>query len=256
MIKKDRRVQRIVVRDEALLRRRVDQSATLVHAGVGRVAEDVIGTFHGTCEEDDTKSWTLPLGRRCVAPETMTTVLRLLLEGNGVRSLERTFRVHRDTIIANMVEAGEKCRAFSKETVRGLSVEDVQCDELWGFVGMKEKTRLRKDAPECFGDVWCFTAIERHTKLILAYHVGKRTPEDTATFAVKLAYSTRSHFQLTTDGFTPYRSVFPFVLWGGRRPDYATLTKVFGETDESSRRYSPPEVIGTIERVNYGSARP
>jgi len=149
-----------------------------------------------------------------------------------------------------MVEAGKRCNAFLKKTVQKVSCEDVQCDEIWGFVGMKEKTRLRLERNECFGDVWCFTAIERHTKLILSWHVGKRTPTDTAIFADNLARATQGRFQLTTDGFTPYRTAIPAFLRG--RVDYATLVKVYGESEEGSRRYSPATIIGTIETPMMG----
>jgi IS1 family transposase len=181
----------------------------------------------------------------------MLTILRLLLEGNSIRSLERVFGVHRDTIINNMIEAGEKCRAFMEKTVQNVVCQDVQCDEIWGFVAMKEKTRLRLNRAEECGDVWCFTAIERHTKLILTYHVGKRTPTDTAIFADNLFFATQGHFQLTTDGFTPYRTAIP-AIFNGRRIDYATLVKVYGESEEGSRRYSPSEIIGTIETPLLG----
>jgi len=203
------------------------------------------------CQRTFTDAQTRPVDHRRVDPKTMLTILRLLLEGNSIRSLERTFGVHQDTIINNMVEAGEKCRSFLARKISEVAVNDVQCDEIWGFVGMKEKTRLRLKRDECFGDVWTFTAIERHTKLILAFHVGKRTPTDTAIFANNLAFATRGRFQLTTDGFTPYRIAIPCVM--DRPIDYAILVKVYGEIDEEgSRRYSPAEVIGTVETPIMG----
>jgi transposase-like protein len=127
------------------------------------------------CEKCFTDESTLAIDRRCVSPEKMATCLRLLLEGNSVRSLERVFKVGRNTIIATMVAAGEACKRFLEAKIVGLPVADVQCDEVWGFVGCKEKTRLRLNRPEDVGHVWCFTAIERTTKLLLAYRVGKRT---------------------------------------------------------------------------------
>jgi hypothetical protein len=57
---------------------------------------------------------------------------------------------------------------------------------------------------------------------------------------------------LTTDGYTPYRTAIPAILGG--RVDFATLVKVYGETDEEgSRRYSPATVIGTIETPVLGN---
>ena len=38
-----------------------------------------------------------------------------------------------------------------------------------------EKTRAAKDAGDFFGDAYTFVAIERTSKLIVAWHLGKRT---------------------------------------------------------------------------------
>jgi IS1 family transposase len=179
----------------------------------------------------------------------MSLALRLLLEGTSIRALERQLNINRNTIMWGMVDAGEKCHGFLEKAVRGVQVDDVQCDEIWGFVAMKEKTRLRLDRAECFGDVWCFTAIERHTKLILTYHVGKRTPTDTAIFADNLYFATQGRFQLTTDGFTPYRTTIPAILGG--RVDYATLVKVYGDSPDEGR-YSPGTVLDTIATARLG----
>ncbi len=203
------------------------------------------------CRKTWTDSATQTNDRRRVEKDKMILALRMLLEGNSIRAVERLLRIHRDTIINAMVEAGQRCRTFLEKRVHDVAVTDVQCDEIWGFVGMKEKTRIRKDRPDVYGDVWCFTAIERHTKLILTFHVGKRTPTDTAIFADNLYFATRGRFQLTTDGFTPYRTAIPAIL--GDRVDYATLVKVYGEMEEDGkRRYSPAEVIGTTRTPVMG----
>jgi transposase-like protein/IS1 family transposase len=203
-----------------------------------------------SCAKTFVDESTRALDGRRVAPEKMTLAFRLLLEGNSIRALERTLKINRNTIMWAMVDAGEKCHAFFEKIVQNVPVDDVQCDEVWGFVGMKEKTRLRLNRPEEFGDVWCFTALERTTKMILTYHVGKRTPSDTATFADNLYRATRGRFQLTTDGYTPYRTAIPAILGG--RADFATLVKVYGDS-EDDRRYSCGVVIDTIKRTIMGA---
>ena len=192
---------------------------------------------------------TRALDRRRVSADKMSLALRLLLEGTSIRSLERQLYIGRNTIMWAMVEAGEKCQAFLEKTVHNVTVSDVQADEIWGFVAMKEKTRLRLGHSEEVGDVWCFTAIERTTKLILTYHVGKRTPEDTAIFADNLYHATQGRFQLTTDGFTPYRTTIPAIL--GERVDFATLVKVDGDSADEGR-YSPGVVTEVIATARLG----
>jgi IS1 family transposase len=181
----------------------------------------------------------------------LVLALRMLLEGNSVRSTERLTRIHRDTIIAAMVRAGEACERFLEMAIRRVPVSDVQVDELWGFVGCKQKLADRKGYGPERGDAYCFVGIERHTKLILTWHLGKRCPEDTQTFAEKLWRATSARFQLTTDGYTPYLTAIPSVF--GPRIDYATLVKVYGDPpQEEARRYSPPRITDTIATVRLG----
>lgn len=67
----------------------------------------------GNCLRTYTDEVTRPVDRRCLAPEKAILCLRMLLEGNSVRSVERLTGVHRDTILVTMVEAGENCRRLS-----------------------------------------------------------------------------------------------------------------------------------------------
>jgi transposase-like protein/IS1 family transposase len=191
-------------------------------------------------------------GRR-VEPALMLLALRMLLEGNSIRSTERITGIYRNTIIAAVVSYGQACKAFMERTIFNTYVEDVQADEIWGFVGCKERTRERHDYPEVMGDAYCFTAIERTTKLLIAWHLGKRCPDDTRSFAEKLWHATNGQFQLTTDGFKPYLTAIPEIF--GRNLDYATLVKVYGESDEenASRRYSPARITEVVATPRIGS---
>ena len=205
------------------------------------------------CKLTYTDESTRPVDHRCVESSKMTLALRMLLEGNSVRFVERLTGINRDTIIENMVAAGEKCQRFMRVAITMVPVANVQVDEIWSFVGMKEKTRIKKKRPEVFGDAWTFTGIERDTKLIVAFHVGKRTPEDTVAFAKKLDRATSGRFQLTTDGYRPYLTAIPAVL--GSRVDFATLVKVYGNA-EDDHRYSPGTVIDVIPTIQTGNPDP
>jgi hypothetical protein len=48
------------------------------------------------------------------------------------------------------------------------------------------------------------------------------------------------NFQITTDGFSPYRTAITTTL--GHRVDFAMLIKVYGASQEGEARYSPAEV--------------
>jgi transposase-like protein/IS1 family transposase len=205
------------------------------------------------CEVTFTDETTRPVDRRFVEEPRMTLCLKMLLEGSSVRSTERVTGTYRNTILDAMVAAGENCERFHAETVRGLPVEDVQADEIWSFVVCKERKRLRRNYGPDHGDCYTFTAIERNTKLLLAWHVGKRCPEDARTFCGKLNRAVSGRFQLTTDGYGAYLTAVPGSFPGG--VDFATLVKVYGNS-EDDHRYSPGQVIDTIPTAQIGNPDP
>lgn len=152
-----------------------------------------------------------------------------------------------------MVDAGKRCQRFLEATITRIPVEDIQADEVWAFVSCKEKTRIANNRSGLCGDAYTFTAIERNTELIVAWHLGKRCPEDTMEFAEKLRRATTGRFQLTTDGYTPYRTAIPFVF--GPTIDFAQLVKEYGDSEEGARRYSPAEVIGITIHIRTGAPK-
>jgi transposase-like protein len=165
-----------------------------------------------------------PLGTMRLSLEKAIQVLQLLVEGVSVRSAERITGVEKKTILSLLVRVGERCDMLLENLVRSVAVKDVQCDELWAFVQMKEKTKTRKAlTSEKLGDAYCFVAIERASKLILSWHLGRRSASDTEVFINKLDKATQGKFQITTDGFAPYRDAIGFTL--GARTDFAQLVK-------------------------------
>lgn len=194
-----------------------------------------------------------PLGNMRLPLEKATLCLHLLTEGSSIRSTERITGVHRDTIMRLLRKAGEKCEALLNRTLAQVPVEDVQADEIWCYVGMKEKTKLRRKVtdPE-MGDAYTFVGMERTSKLVLAWHLGRRTTQDTNVFVAKLASATAGSYQLSTDGWGAYPGAVEEHLCG--RVDYAQLVKTFsGEGLDSERRYSPPSIIASEKIVVQGS---
>lgn len=80
------------------------------------------------------------LGEMRLSEEKALFCLKLLVEGNSIRSTERITDVHRDTIIRLVETVGEKCLAIQEILVKNIKVADVQADEIWAYVGMKQKT--------------------------------------------------------------------------------------------------------------------
>jgi len=174
------------------------------------------------------------------------SVLALLLEGMSIRSVERVTGAHRDTILRLLILAGDRCETLMVDKVCNLAVKDVQADEIWGYVFKREghKWEHEKDAAE-IGDAYCFVGMERTSKLVLAWHLGKRDTVATDTFIGKLRYATGDNrFQLTTDGFKPYIKAVEMYL--SDRVDFAQLIKVYGVSRDGEQRYSPAEVVDSV----------
>jgi transposase-like protein/IS1 family transposase len=208
------------------------------------------------CKRTFSEEHEKPLGDMRISLDKAGTILRLMLEGMSVRSIQRITGAHQKTILDLLVIAGEKSERIMKAKVKDIPVRDVEADELWGFVQMKRNTRLRKGLDDPFvGDQFTYVAIERNTKLILAWHLGEREITNTEAFTEKLSYATSGRFQLTTDGFRQYERAIPYSL--GTRVDWAQLVKVYGKLDvEGERKYSPPEVVETVTKNMIGHTDP
>lgn len=196
------------------------------------------------------------LGKMILAEDKALLCLQLLVEGNSVRSTERITGVHRDTILDLLLVVGEKCERLMEDHIKGLAVSDVQADEIWGFVGMKQKTKnyQGREDDHTIG-AYCFIGIERNTKLILAWHLGRRTEADTIAFTEKLAHATRGNFQISTDGFKPYQHAVVLSL-GAQHVAFAQLVKVYASTREGEQRYSPAECVDCVKIPIYGNPDP
>src|SRR6202158_2131400 len=87
--------------------------------------------------------------------EKAEMILRMLLEGNSVSSVVRLTEVHQKTILKLLVLAGEKCERIMAEKVRNIQVRDVEADEVWSFIGKKQK-RVRPEDDQLLGDCYVF----------------------------------------------------------------------------------------------------
>lgn len=196
------------------------------------------------CKKTYTESHSRVLDTMYISQDKAVLALQLLLEGNSIRSTERITSLDRNTIMSLLVKAGERCEKLLFAKIASIPVQDVEVDEIWGFVGKKEGHKSDSDGAE-LGDAYCFIGMERSTKLVLAYHLGKRTAKSTDAFIGKLAYATfGSRYQLTSDGFAPYVSAVKMLLRD--RVDFAQLIKVYGAPRDGEQRYSPAEVIDSV----------
>jgi IS1 family transposase len=181
-----------------------------------------------------------------ISMKQATMALGMLLEGMSIRAAARLMGMDPGTICDLIMVVGENCQRLLETKVRNVEVKDVQLDEIWSFIGMKEKTRALRGYSLAYGDSWTFIGIERETKLVLAHHVGQRDSQHCWAFMLKLKNAVgKGRFQLTTDGLAAYRTNVPFAF--GMQVDFAQLIKTYESTQETAR-YSPAK-IQSIEKL-------
>ena len=102
-------------------------------------------------------------------------VITALVEGCSVRSTVRMTGVSKGAVLRLLVSVGAACADYQDRIIRNVAAKRVQVDEIWSFVGCKQKnvTAEKVEAGTC-GDVWTFTAIEAQTKLVISWMVGRR----------------------------------------------------------------------------------
>jgi transposase-like protein/IS1 family transposase len=189
-----------------------------------------------------------PLGASRLPLEEACRVLQLLCEGTSIRAVERLTGYEKGTVLRLLAQVGPKCERLLESLVRDVEVTDVQCDELHGWVHCKQGTKARKGItnPEA-GDCWTWVALERGSKLVLSFHVGRRTTWDAHDFMAKLAKATSGRFALSTDGWAGYPETAEYHL--GARIDYGMVIKEYRQAPaEELRRYAPPRLL-RVEKV-------
>jgi hypothetical protein len=72
-------------------------------------------------------------------PDKQIAVIGALAEGSSIRSIERITGVHRDTIMRLGVKVGQGCATLLDAKMRDLSCHHLQFDEIWGFIGKKQR---------------------------------------------------------------------------------------------------------------------
>jgi transposase-like protein/IS1 family transposase len=191
-----------------------------------------------------------PLGNMRISMKQAVSALGMMLEGLSIRATERLTGLHRDTLDDLILLVGENCQRLLEAKVKNVPVEDVQLDEIWSFVGCKEKTRIARGYSAELGDSWTFIGIDRNTKLVVAHKVGQRDGATCCEFLKQLDKATAGRFQLSTDGLAAYTNNVPYVL--GRRVDFAQLVKTYSAQQEVTR-YSPATIISAEKRVQFGN---
>jgi IS1 family transposase len=178
-------------------------------------------------------------------------IISALAEGSGIRQIERMTGVHRDTIMRLGVRVGKGCQSLLDSKMRELPCQRLQFDEIWGFIGKKEKHVRPEDDPT-MGDVWTFCAIDSETKLVPAFKVGKRDAVTANAFVADVASRMRNRVQISSDALGAYVEAVEQAFGGN--VDFAQIIKTYvhDEAPNHNRRYSAPEFVVSEKRRVVG----
>lgn len=187
--------------------------------------------------------------------EKQILIASMLVEGNSIRAIERITNVHRDTIMRLGIRLGERAQKFLDEHMRNLNCKNIQCDEIWCFVGKKKKNLTSEEKRETeFGDQWIYVALDADTKLVPYFSVGKRTSNHTFEFMIQLRERIQGLFQLSTDSYQGYANAVDDAFNG--QIDYGQLHKQYKNSNEGAGRYSPANIIRVSKNVVFGDPNP
>lgn len=181
-------------------------------------------------------------------------VVKALVEGCSIRATVRLTGVAKNTIVKLLADLGAACTRYQDEALRNLPCRRIQCDEIWSFVGAKDKNVPEDKKGTGMGSVWTWTAIDADTKLCVSWLVGTRDGGAAYEFMQDVASRLRGRVQLTTDGHKPYLEAVEAAF--GVEIDYAQLQKIYGPDPNADRRYSPPVCLGCKVETITGSPDP
>jgi len=173
--------------------------------------------------------------------EQQEKVISALVEGVSIRSTERMTGIHRDTIMRLGVRTGQHCKDILDREMRNLKSSKIQVDEVWAFVGKKQRHVGLMDNVEEVGDQWIFVALDADSKLIPSFIIGKRTAENASALTDDLASRLTNRVQISSDQLKAYVDAV-FMSFGGD-VDYGQIVKSFEAEPVGAGRYSPPHVV-------------
>ena len=105
-------------------------------------------------------------------------ILTVLAEGVGINAACRVTGASKNTVLKLIADVGHACALYQDQTMRNLTIKQLQVDEIWSFIGAKQKNvPLDADPTLGLGDCYTYIAIHPVTKLMPCWLIGYRTFE-------------------------------------------------------------------------------
>jgi transposase-like protein len=75
--------------------------------------------------------------------QTIQSIIRCVVEGNGVRATARMLGLSKDGVNSVILTAGAYAEAVMSDLLKNLHLNECQMDELWSFVNKKKRWTKR-----------------------------------------------------------------------------------------------------------------
>jgi len=178
-------------------------------------------------------------------------IVSALVEGNSLRSTSRMADVSINTVTKLLVDLGTACANYHDDHVQNLHVRRLQADEIWSFVGSKQKNVPEGKTDE-WGDIWTWVGMDTDTKLVVSFFVGPRSPLMAHGLMRDIASRVIDRVQITTDGLFSYPDAVHSAF--GNDVDYAVLRKHY--SSDVTGRYSPAKFVAATKEAIKGDPDP
>jgi transposase-like protein/IS1 family transposase len=187
-----------------------------------------------------------PLYGKRLPEAEIIQICKLLVEKNGIRSIERITDHHRDTIGRLLEDMAEHAKQMNEHLLESLGLTPFKCQELWSIVKKQKKVERNSSTRSEEGDTWIYTCIKRHTYLFVSFSVGKWTQETCRKLMEDMFDRTELPFpdnkiEIFTDGNDDCTQVLP-EYYAETCMNYGQLVKI----RENGR------VVDKEKRIIYG----
>lgn len=192
-----------------------------------------------------------------LSTEKRTMIVKALVEGMSIRATCRMTGAAKGTVLKLLVDLGTVCSDFQDRELRNLSCRRVEVDEIWAFVGAKDRNVPLAKAAMGTGSIWTWVALDAETKLVPTWMIGGRDSGMALRFMDDLKSRLTDRIQLTSDGLAAYADAVQVVF--GEDVDYAMLVKSYGNDHNPKRpetRYSPGKCNGSKKHRLIGNPNP
>lgn len=186
-----------------------------------------------------------------LSDEKREQIVRAMVEGNSVRSITRMTGDCQEAILKLLGDLGAACAKLHDRKVRAVKSKRIQCDEIWSFVGAKQKNVSAEQMAVGWGDVWTWTAIDADSKLCISYLVGARDAGWATDFVTEVRLRVVGRPQISADAWKPYLVAIEKAF--GANVDYAQVHKIYGASHEPETCYSPARCIGCDMKTVIGN---